>query len=142
MKTKTVGAFAHITDDQGRILCVQLNYAERQWTTPGGGCEAGEDPRDTVVREVFEEAGLHVEVGELIGIYIALYKDDIVFLFEAHAKSFDLGSPNDENADLGWFLPKDLPSTITPNAQLRIHDGLEKRRGVLRILEQPGLVKS
>lgn len=38
------------------------------WTLPGGGIESGEDPRDTVVREVMEETGLEAHVGKLLGI--------------------------------------------------------------------------
>ncbi len=30
------------------------------WDLPGGGCEKGEPIRETLVREVFEETGLHV----------------------------------------------------------------------------------
>lgn len=37
---------------------------EECWTLPGGGIDFGEDPRFAVVREVFEETGLDVEVGE------------------------------------------------------------------------------
>lgn len=39
--------------------------AEERWTLPGGGIDFGEHPRDAVVREVYEETGLHATVGEL-----------------------------------------------------------------------------
>jgi 8-oxo-dGTP diphosphatase len=38
---------------------------DERWTLPGGGVEFGEHPRDAVVREVYEEAGLAAQVGEL-----------------------------------------------------------------------------
>jgi ADP-ribose pyrophosphatase YjhB (NUDIX family) len=34
------------------------------WTLPGGGLDHGEDPRVAVVREVQEETGLDVTIGE------------------------------------------------------------------------------
>jgi ADP-ribose pyrophosphatase YjhB (NUDIX family) len=39
------------------------------WTLPGGGLEHGEDPRDAVVREVHEETGLDVVIGETARVY-------------------------------------------------------------------------
>ena len=61
-----VAAYAVIVRDD-RILLSRL--AERVtrdelWTLPGGGLDHGEDPRDAVVREVYEETGLHAEVGD------------------------------------------------------------------------------
>lgn len=39
-----------------------------EWVLPGGGAEHGEDPCDTVVREVEEETGYRVEVTALLGV--------------------------------------------------------------------------
>lgn len=41
------------------------------WTLPGGGLDHGEDPRAAVVREVYEETGLDVVVGEQCHVYSA-----------------------------------------------------------------------
>ncbi|MEW2130084.1 NUDIX hydrolase [Streptomyces sp. NPDC005435] len=38
-----------------------------EWVLPGGGMESGEDPYDTVRREVTEETGYRVEVTGLLG---------------------------------------------------------------------------
>lgn len=40
-----------------------------QWTLPGGGVEHGEDPAHAVVREVMEETGLAVTVGEDVRVH-------------------------------------------------------------------------
>ena len=38
------------------------------WTLPGGGIDFGEHPRAAVVREIYEETGLHATVGEVAWI--------------------------------------------------------------------------
>ena len=53
------------------------------WTFPGGGLEPGEDPRDAVVREVYEETGLEARVGKLNGV------DSRVMVGEAVTESTD-----------------------------------------------------
>ncbi|MFC6154088.1 NUDIX domain-containing protein [Nocardioides yefusunii] len=46
-------------------------YPGRLWTLPGGGLDHGEDPRDAVVREVYEETSLSVVVGDQPRVYSA-----------------------------------------------------------------------
>jgi ADP-ribose pyrophosphatase YjhB (NUDIX family) len=40
----------------------------KRWTLPGGGMDHGEDPYDTVIREVDEETGYGVEPVALLGV--------------------------------------------------------------------------
>ena len=66
-----VAAYAVILRDE-QILLSRLSEAvttEELWTLPGGGLEHGEHPREAVVREVHEETGLDVVVGDTARVY-------------------------------------------------------------------------
>ncbi len=52
-------------DARARVLLCQLTY-KRDWDLPGGVVEVGESPQRAVAREVSEELGLEVPVGDLL----------------------------------------------------------------------------
>lgn len=63
-----LAAYALVFDGAGRVLLTrQLDCRRRlgRWLLPGGGVEHGEHPEQAVIREVWEETGLQVQVGVL-----------------------------------------------------------------------------
>jgi 8-oxo-dGTP diphosphatase len=129
----TLGVFAAIIDD-GRILCVHMNYATHAWTTPGGRVEPGESPLDALKREVLEESGLDVVPGELVGVYSKPYKDDIVLFFRARVVGRNPWHPNAEISDLGYFRRSELPEPMGLGVRTRIIDALDGAAGIVRII--------
>ena len=65
-----LAAYAVVTSERG-VLLTRLSQTTGRpglWILPGGGVDAGEHPAEAVVREVWEEAGQDVELGELVDV--------------------------------------------------------------------------
>ncbi|MFF3289590.1 NUDIX hydrolase [Streptomyces sp. NPDC003023] len=68
-KELRVAAYAVcIRDDQILLARWVARDGTKKWTLPGGGMDHGEDPLDTVVREVAEETGHTSEMTALLGL--------------------------------------------------------------------------
>lgn len=127
-----------VFDDAGRILCVRMNYANRNWTTPGGRVEEGESPVAALKRETLEESGYEIEVGDLIGVYSKTYVDDLVLTFEGRVFSRSPWTANEEISEVKWFHRSELPDEMSLVVRTRIQDAFERVRGVFRVFDLPG----
>jgi ADP-ribose pyrophosphatase YjhB (NUDIX family) len=64
--------------EKDRVVLVKRGHAPLmgRWSIPGGVLEVGETVREAAAREAKEETGLVVEVGELLGIYDRVLRDE------------------------------------------------------------------
>ena len=68
---KPVPAVAAVMVRDGKLLLIKrgVEPSKGKWSVPGGRVEWGETLIEAVKREVREETGLEIEVGEVAGVY-------------------------------------------------------------------------
>lgn len=100
-----------IENDEGKILLVKS--PDRGWEIPGGQVEAGESVTDALKREVKEETGIDIEVGNLKAVHSNISKrvqpdgmspigSIVSFEFTGKAVSGKL-TTSEESLEVNWF---------------------------------------
>lgn len=129
------GATALIFNQAGQVL-VQKRRDNAIWNLPGGVYEAGEEPAETMIREVYEETGLIVQPKRLIGVYggenyISTYPngDRIAYInivFECEVIEGTLKLNDAESLDLRYVSVDDLPQPFWDNHAVLIQHALNR----------------
>ncbi|MCE5198273.1 MAG: NUDIX hydrolase [Armatimonadota bacterium] len=92
------------------ILLVRRGHEPSKglWSLPGGSIELGETMREAAAREVLEETGLVVEVGDIGGVHDAIIRQGnelafhyVIITFHARIVSGELKAGSDA-ADARW----------------------------------------
>jgi ADP-ribose pyrophosphatase YjhB (NUDIX family) len=131
-----VAVTAFVLDDRDRVLLIRRTD-NGLWALPGGAQDFGEYIAETARRETREEAGVDIEVVDVVGIYtnpnhLVEYSDGEVrqqfsICFRARYLSGD-PTTSDESAEVRWIAKDELDTLrIHPSMRLRIDHGYEDR---------------
>lgn len=105
-----------------RLLLVQNQRwnGRRDWTTPGGVVEAGEDTCEGLSREVLEETGLVIERYRCLAYQVSVHAPDLgwtlgVDVWEAHSVRNDVSVGDDPDGivvDAAFVERDELPAYL------------------------------
>jgi len=111
-------AVAVLIARDGRILLGKRGPGSREpgkWSFPAGFVERGERVERAAAREVREETGLDIVVGDLVGLYSSDGETVVLAVYEATS----VGEPRagDDLTEVGWFAASELPELAFPRDQ-------------------------
>jgi 8-oxo-dGTP diphosphatase len=120
---------AAILTQAGRVLIARRKPGASQagmWEFPGGKVRPGETPEECLKREIREELGLDIAVGEFLGESIHAYADQSIRLRAYYAR-IEAGTPVlNDHAEVEWvrfdelgrftFCAADMPFVRMLNA--------------------------
>ncbi len=133
---RTVLVAAGVVVEGDRVLLSrrkQGTHLSGLWEFPGGKVEPGEDPREALRRELEEELGIDVTVGEIVDVTFHRYEDAdkavLLLFFEATRKP---GSPDPKPLDVAevrWAAAGELDPAAFPPADVAVLAKVRARLG-------------
>ncbi len=112
-----LGAYAWCEEDGRVLLCriIPTGPGAGMWTPPGGGLDFAEDPEDGVVREVLEETGLTIRLGDLVAVRSAVLEpaetvsghrvQTVGILYRGTVTGGELRHEHDGSTDMAAWIP-------------------------------------
>lgn len=130
-RLEVVGA---VIVEAGRVFCTQRGTGPLAglWEFPGGKVEPGETHQEALTREIREELGCAIDVGQEVARTEHRYPSGDVTL-TTFLCTIRTGSPQlSEHTDGRWLLPDELPSLDWAPADLAAVQVLQRLLGAPR----------
>jgi ADP-ribose pyrophosphatase YjhB (NUDIX family) len=136
---------AAVINEAGCILLIR-RADNQKWAMPGGALAVGETPAAGVVREAFEETGVHCHPVSLVGVHDSRYCGTTSrhhlyqFLFLCHPLDDEAQTPPShasEVLEIQWFAEDNLPVDLDPGHVSRIAEAFRVWRGDNRAYFDP-----
>lgn len=102
---------------EGKILLIKRGAAPGKglWAIPGGTLKLGETMRECAAREILEETGVTIAVGDCIYVFDLIERDEAEkikfhFIVVDFAALYISGEPQgaDDADEARWFEPEDM----------------------------------
>lgn len=125
MRTVIVAA-GIVIEERGVLLSRRKSgtHLAGLWEFPGGKVEAGEDPRAALRRELEEELGIQVTVGEIVDVTFHRYDDAdkavLLLFFEAMRTKSSPEPRAIDVAEVAWFGREGLDPSAFPPADVAV----------------------
>ena len=117
--------------EAGEIVLIRrgIEPGKGSWAQPGGFLEVDETVNQAAIRETFEETGLIVEPGEIVGLYTRLEASVVTIAFEARIVG-GTPAPTVEATEVRAYAPEDIPwpSIAFTTTRWALFDWLARRR--------------
>ena len=117
--------------DAGEIILLRrgIQPGLGSWAQPGGFLEVDETVNQAAIRETWEETGLLVEPGEIVGLYTRLEAAVVTIVFEARIVG---GEPTvtPEALEVAAFTPETIPwsGMAFKTTTWALRDWIDRRR--------------
>lgn len=116
MKNRYRIAVRGIVEVEGKFLILKRTKPARGerdfWELPGGGQDFGESPQEALIRELDEETGLSVIVGQPVCVWHHLRPDNVQIIgmtFKCKAMSTEIRL-SEEHSEYAWVTKDELAS--------------------------------